>query len=331
MDIKSMTEEGFAKRRIAHILGLSFEDVKNEIDKNNYAIIKENFNESKIDHICDLYKRGVSAKQLGIKYSIDKRRIQKWAEAKGYLRDLNRSHRIIEFNENLFDTIDSIDKAYWLGFLYADAYNNMKTNTISVALKLEDIVHLEKLAKLFGLSKDKINIYDSVTKYKGKKKYYPTCSIRFYSKNLCTKLASLGCTQAKSFTIQYPQWLDPSFNAHFIRGLFDGDGCITYRKKQNEWKWSLVSTRECCESIQNIILNELNFIVNYHCISKTNNNTFELESSGNEKILTILEWTLKNSSNDNRLNRKYQKYLQLKEQQEKRNKRLGRENYFLVK
>ena len=126
----------------------------------------------------------------------------------------------------------------------------------------------------------------------------------------------LGCPQAKSFIIKYPNWLDPKLNKHFIRGMVDGDGCITYRKKQNEWKWDLVSTKEGCESIQKIMYNEIGFEPHIGYLSQTNNNTYILMQGGNEKVLKIAEWLYKDSLHSARLDRKYQKYLDLKKQQE---------------
>lgn len=321
--IKKMIEDGFSNKRITIILQLSEKDLKKIIIENNWKITNEIFNEEKIDYICDLYKQGVSAKSLGIKFSIDKRRIQKWVQAKGDLRDKNSSHRFTKFNQNIFDNIDTAEKAYWLGFFYADAYNGKTTNTFSVTLQQKDYHHLMKLGKFVEYEDINIKSYDSMIA----NKKYPTCCLRLYSKYLCNKMSELGCPQNKSFIIKYPNWLNIDLNNHFIRGMFDGDGCLTFREKQKEWKWSLVTTKECAETIQQIFLKNLNLIVNYHCISKTDNNTYELETSGNEKISKIMNWLNLNSNNTICLDRKFIKYQELINQQN--NRKIGRENYFI--
>jgi len=122
-NIKNMVANGFAAKRIASLLGISEVEVKRIINENHYSLVKEEFTDYKIGKIIDLYQQGVSAKSLGIKYSIDKRRVQKWADQQGTLRDRATSHRFTEFNQNIFDEINSAEKAYWLGFFYADAYN----------------------------------------------------------------------------------------------------------------------------------------------------------------------------------------------------------------
>ena len=303
--IKEMMEDGFAVKRIAKILNLNEKGLKEEIIKNNYCLLKEKFDESSIERILNLYSQGVSAKQLGKKFSIDKRRVQKWAQEKNFLRSKKEANRITPINENVLDVIDNPEKAYWLGFFYADAYNCNQTCTVSVTLKDEDYVHLVKLSKLFNIPENKIQKYLS----KIDNKEYPTCSLRIYSKHLCDKLTELGCPQKKSFIIKFPLWLNKNLYSHFLRGLFDGDGCLTYRSKQKEWKWSIASTKEMCEEIQKIFLNNFNFITNYYCISETNNNTYSIDQSGNKRIATILHWLYKDSTVNTRLDRKYQKYI----------------------
>ena len=58
------------------------------------------------------------------------------------------------YNENYFKIIDSEEKAYWLGFLYADGcitrfYRNEKLKSMSLELTLQsnDIEHLKKFLK----------------------------------------------------------------------------------------------------------------------------------------------------------------------------------------
>lgn len=321
LKIKEMVENGFATKRISKILILSEKEIKEIIQKNNLGINKEKFELNKISHICNLYEQGVSAKSLGIKYSIDKRRIQKWVKEFGNLRDINSSHRFTEFNQNYFDNIDSEEKAYWLGFFYADAYNCNTTNTFSLTLKQEDYSHIIKLCNLIGLPESKVIKYNSNID----DKLYPSCYVKLYSKHLCNKMNELGCPQAKSFIIKYPNWLDKTLNVHFIRGMFDGDGCLTKRKTTNEWKWSLVSTKECCESIQKIILNELDISLTLDYISQTKNNTYCLVTNGNEKILKLSSYLYENALENSRLSRKYNKYLELIEQQDSR--RFSRKQY----
>ena len=57
------------------------------------------------------------------------------------------SKRKYNFNENYFENIDSIEKAYWLGFIAADGYiTRRKSGQAVLGLTLHEIEPLEKLS-----------------------------------------------------------------------------------------------------------------------------------------------------------------------------------------
>ena len=49
------------------------------------------------------------------------------------------------FNIHFFDEINTEEKAYILGFLYADGYNMEERNTVAISLKKEDSYILERI------------------------------------------------------------------------------------------------------------------------------------------------------------------------------------------
>ena len=59
--------------------------------------------------------------------------------------ELQRKYSI---NENFFDVIDTEEKAYFLGFLYADGCNATNRNAVILSLKEDDRDILEKLNSL---------------------------------------------------------------------------------------------------------------------------------------------------------------------------------------
>jgi len=311
--IKEMVEMGLSPKRIQSKVNLPLQDLKKIIKDNNFLLKKEEFSDDKIDFILKLYAEGVSAKNISCKYGIDKRRVISWAKSSGILRDKNQSHRFTNFNQEVFDCIDSEEKAYWLGFFYADAYNSNSTNTVSISLQVSDLEHLKKLSHFFNLPEGKIKLY----KNKYNHQYY---NLKIYSKHLCQTLNKLGCPQAKSFIIKYPDWINDTLKVHFIRGMFDGDGSLACRSNK-EWKWSLVTTQECAKDIISIIEKDLNIKVNLSYISKSGNNTYEIESNGNKKVLLLSNWLYAKSSPLARLDRKYDKFLALLKQQQNVKKR----------
>ena len=82
--------------------------------------------------------------------------------------------------------------------------------------------------------------------------------LKINSKKLTQQLTKLGCVQAKSLILTWPQWLtDQKLQQHFIRGYFDGDGSL-YAKEPSktghiDWGWQITSTGIFCEKVKNII------------------------------------------------------------------------------
>ena len=97
-------------------------------------------------------------------------------------------------NHNTFEIIDTEEKAYWLGFLYADGCISKNQNIIQIALKRADKTHLEKFREFIGNTNNKIT-------YSKNTKSYRFC---FNSKKIKQDLIKLGCIPAKSLTLKFP-------------------------------------------------------------------------------------------------------------------------------
>ena len=55
----------------------------------------------------------------------------------------------VNYDVHVFDTIDSEEKAYWLGFLMADGYVRSDSNVIGIELSYVDIDHMKKFKKIY--------------------------------------------------------------------------------------------------------------------------------------------------------------------------------------
>ena len=158
-------------------------------------------------------------------------------------------------NENFFEKIDTHEKAYWLGFLYADGCisirnrNDKKSYILEVTLTKEDETHLEKL-KMCLKSNTPI-------KYKTIKNKYNACRINICNKKICEDLIKLGCTPKKSLTLKFPsnEQVPKELIPHFIRGYLDGDGCV--HKGDKKISISFVGTKEFLDKLQYIVYEEL--------------------------------------------------------------------------
>ena len=135
------------------------------------------------------------------------------------------------FDFNYFDSIDTEEKAYWLGFIWADGYISSsplklfgkKAYTFELSLKLEDKNHLKKLQKELNTERPILTNNNR-------------CRLLVNSKHFWETLNNYGCTPNKSLTLKFPNiniFKSKDLIRHFMRGYFDGDGCISYTNKEH--------------------------------------------------------------------------------------------------
>jgi intein-encoded DNA endonuclease-like protein len=132
------------------------------------------------------------------------------------------------------------------------------------------------------------------------------------SQYMCNSLNNLGVTTAKTFTLRFPD-IPEKYISHFVRGYFDGDGCIScfhpsdYSDNVSRYQTIFVGNE--------IFLNNLNEVLNKYIglgiknVKKEKNiNLYRLVYSTSDSI-KLANWMYK--SNKIRLERKYKKFQQL--------------------
>ena len=149
---------------------------------------------------------------------------------KRYSQKFSDAFRKYKLDETVFDCIDTEEKAYWLGFLFADGYNNEAGTAISLRLQEEDEEILEKFKEFLKTDKE-IKRYSRVTKTNKLKRNY--CELYINSVRLSKRLAELGCVKNKTYIVEFPSFLPNHLIRHFIRGYFDGDGCISCTERKD--------------------------------------------------------------------------------------------------
>ena len=131
------------------------------------------------------------------------------------------NHKI---NSNFFEKIDTPEKAYVFGFFCADGYNSGYSNLEFYQLE-ENKDILEKIQA--ALDTDYL-LQSKVQKTNGKVLW----KLSINSKKMCSDLTRLGAVKNKSLILEFPQFITPKLLSHFIRGYFDGDGCIWNGKRR---------------------------------------------------------------------------------------------------
>ena len=296
----------YAKKRIEQ--GITLTNICKEISVSRYGFVNhlkqigvleldESYTSDEYKFMIDEYISGVPSKQLLDKYNISEPKFLHILK----LNNIKKQYRIYNFNETYFDFINTEEKAYWLGFLYADGY--VGENTIELTLKESDYNHLAKFAKALD--------YDGPISYKKDVKAY---RVSLCSQYLCDSLTKKGCMKAKSLILNFPtnDQVPTELIKHFIRGYIDGDGSIgiylsNKTDKTKQFRCSILGTKD--------FLDNLYLILKKECfITKTkyspHGKAWALNISGNKKNIKVMQFLYNNANIY--LDRKYDIYLDFK-------------------
>ena len=277
------------------------------IEKNNYK--KYIFSEDQKQDIVELYQSGNSTVLIGKMYNVGHKVIAK-VLSEFNIQRTGVGKRRYKINEDYFDQIDTPDKAYILGFLWADGHNEIKKGTVSMSLEEgdKDILNLIRLE--VGSEKE-LEFLNYSEKHDFGYNYKNQYRMLFFSKHMCESLYKIGMTSNKSLTAKFPN-ISNNLIRHFIRGLFDGDGSV-YRsqyKNKNSYHYTLTitSTKELCESLVSIVEDKIG--INCHIYDASNHNgiTKVFNISGKLQIKKFMDWMYENSNL--KLERKYNRYIE---------------------
>jgi intein-encoded DNA endonuclease-like protein len=309
---------GIGAEAIAPKYDLHPNSVRRILKKNNIEIrpIKSKMSLEDKEKIGQLYKDGVSSPEIAKMFNVSPPTIRKYLEEQNIeTRSAEEAHRIYRIEENFFDVIDTEEKAYFLGFLYADGNVSAENNSIRLELAREDRDILVKCVKLIYLDDPESHIkdYSRIKSLNGNpEKEYFYSYFTIYSKYMVNVLKKLGCPEKKSLIIEWPKWLTNSeLQRHFIRGYYDGVGSIYLTDvKTRGANTKIISTLDICQNISEII--NANCNTNFTVPNITENkDIYTIEISGNRQIRTMLEWLYKDATIW--LDRKYNLYQELLE------------------
>lgn len=178
------------------------------------------------------YESGETQKTIANVYNCDRSVIKRVLSNYGIqLRSLSESKRKVSLNVDYFNKINTSDKAYWLGFLYADGAINESRVRICISKRDEELVHKFKQSLNSGHK-----ISETINRRSGNE--YLQAEISITSQPMVKDLMKHGCHSRKTFTCKFPTHINNNLMRHFVRGYFDGDGCITHKKYYGKKKVS---------------------------------------------------------------------------------------------
>ena len=188
---------------------------------------KLNVSKSKI---ISLYNQGFSCQKIADNLKCSESYINKSLKAKGIIKRSNKVYRTKQiFNHDLFSSINNEISAYWLGFLMADGcIMNKISGQKMIVLCVKDLEVTEKFIK-------------SIDGNFKPKTYKDVYGVYLTSEQMFNDLVMLGCIPRKSLVLKFPE-LNSNVIHHFIRGYFDGDGCVSITHPKNKSNTSTIYT-----------------------------------------------------------------------------------------
>ena len=215
------------------------------------------------------------------------------------------------YNNNFFKNINTQEFLYFIGFFIADGFHNEDEGRLHITLNIKDREILDKFNVCIYNGNRPLRKFQSYTK-----KCDPSIKIDINSRELSDKFVKWNIRQNKSLTCELPNInIKPENFHHFIRGIFDGDGCIykariqtKHRQKSAAFVVSIINSKKLCNQLKDRFkILGFNFKLKHH--SHCNDNVKSIILSGNRQVERFLNWMYRGSTIC--LTRKYNKYLDL--------------------
>ena len=256
-----------------------------------------------IDEYLNTPEKERSLTKLGNKYGVRRQSISKWLKDLGY-EVINYQNRC-RMDETIFDNIDTEEKAYWLGFLYADGNISTVGNRLEMNLSSKDLDHMLKFKRFLKLESE-IRIEDN--RGEGKE----VCRLSIRNKHVWQQLNDKGCVPCKSLILKFPDksiFKTENLIYDFIRGYCDGDGSLGMYMKENTenhkcWM-SFVGTEDFLNGIQDFL--QIKGTIRNKTCTNWQNKAYDLKYGG-VKARQVARLLYENSSIY--MDRKYNRFLQ---------------------
>lgn len=307
--IIEMYMSGMTQKQIGKLMGIDENKIRRTLQAKNvkareakeYLIL---FNEEQSKDIIELYLSGLNQGEIARQYGCSKKAILNVLKRNNVkMRSPSEAYRTYSINDYYFDEIDNQDKAYMLGFLYADGCNSSYYDnnhyTVSMTLQMCDKYILDEMCHKIGMNRDANVIINSTNKK-------PYARIDIMNKHMVFQLDKLGVVPNKTRKTRFPYWMRKELYPHFIRGLLDGDGSIPKRLDRVHF----------CGS--NGLMNDLADVINDKFGYRPTVGNYKISEGisyvqlcGTKKRLEFLDWIYDNA--DMKLTRKYDLYLKMKD------------------
>ena len=207
------------------------------LEKYEVTLKGNNLNKEVQEKICEMYESGETIENICLKLSLSKSCIGKYLKKYQIkMRNNGCFKRAYLIDENIFSSIDSNEKAQFLGLIYADGSLSKKNKNISIRLREDDIDYLNEW-KTNLLKTDRPLSFckrENMISPINKKEYktpFRMAILDISCKKIYEDSLALGLKPNKSKENLGMPKIANEFKLSFILGLFEGDGCVTFCQK----------------------------------------------------------------------------------------------------
>ena len=231
-------------------------------------------------------KRGVNAigRDVGIAGITIQRYLKKWGVKVRNRQEAMKECRAYNVNDDYFK-VQSHNMAYILGFLASDGGVSKNSNHFSIDIQQADEEILYKI-------KEELN-YEGPIEHYTNNSGYKYSRLRVCSYTIKQDLAHYGIIPHKTFTLVPPTFLDEKYFISYIRGYFDGDGCIWTNYKKYKYNWYICGARkEVIEWMRQVLLNKYGIITSLSTSTTTlsqGDHFYSMQVYKKETILKLFE------------------------------------------
>jgi DNA-binding CsgD family transcriptional regulator len=235
--IKNYCEKLMTTTEIQKKFQISPNTIYKILEKNSVCLKGNSLDEKLQEKICKMYESGMTIKSICEKLSLSNSSITKYLKKyKVQTRKSEVFKRKYSLDEEIFTSIDSHEKAQFLGLIYADGSLSKFNKNISIRLREDDIDYLDqwrtnllKTDRPFSFS-----FRESMINPINKKEYetpFKMVILDISCKKIYEDSLVLGLKPNKSKENLGMPEIEEQFKLPFILGLFEGDGCVTFCQK----------------------------------------------------------------------------------------------------
>lgn len=248
-------------------------------------------------------KKQMHQRDLQYRLAADWKHLKPYFIERGiYLRNKVDVNRKFGRNSNYFDCIDTPNKAYILGYIYADGNVHSGRPTFTINLQDRDKYILDKMKEEMGYEGELrlARLHDKNPNYRNQ------YVLSIQDIHMTEQLKKEGVVPRKSLILTFPTFISEELMPHFIRGYFDGDGTIHNDEKKRQSAVRIAGTYEFLSGVKKE-LNKRKIACNLtYPKTKYQSNTYILNIGGNRSIRLFGEWIYKDA--DMMLIRKYDRF-----------------------